>query len=447
MSKKGAEKSNDYTGLQILQLEHSVSHLQEYLSKIIELSPNLKQYVRTLSTLEGMPSDMIPAFDRFNLKLAAELKSLYELGKLPIVDEIKNYSANFNSRNIDPVLLELGSDDLERLNPDGTIRGGAFGSLNEDDEEEDNDDYEVVDKVGESEAMKKAKWPPKLPQIKNPAIRARVFIHKSMINDKLYLSEKDMIKSHNERLEFLGDSILNTTMTTIIYNKFPDFDEGQLSQLRMRLINNELLKEWSFLYKFDQQLKTHNVKSDDNKDGKQKLYADVFEAYIGGLVEDDSKKNLPRIRKWLSKLAEPVIAKGLNSDITLEDTAEVDVNAKKTLYSLIGYAALKLHYVPIRKPTSADPNATVECRIANGTVLGTGVGKNMKIAGMRAAQNVLTNKPLIEKYVALRASIPRTESVVKNGPPNNKKRKRSDNDEAQGEDRIKLTSDGRLVQS
>lgn len=404
----------------------------------MDLSPNLKQYERTLSQLESMPADMIPAFYRFKLKLAAELKSLQQLGKLDLVDHIENYSSGYKAGDMEPSLPELKGAKLERLN-------SYFVPLKEVEklEDEDEDGYELIDNF-DDEGKKKDKWPPKLPQIKNPSIRARVFIHKSMINDKLYLSEKDMIKSHNERLEFLGDSILNTTMTTIIYNKFPDFDEGQLSQLRMRLINNELLKEWSFLYKFDQQLKTHNVKADENKDGKQKLYADVFEAYIGGLIEDDSKKNLPKIRKWLSKLAEPVIAKGLHSDITLEDTTEVDVNAKKTLYSLIGYAALKLHYVPVRKPTSADPNATVECRIADNTVLGVGVGKNIKIAGMRAAQNVLDNKPLIEKYVAMRVALPRTESVIRDGPQSYKKRKLSETDAKENEHNLSLGKDGKI---
>ena len=436
---------SSYTYSQILKLEHSVTDLLKQIRIITELSPNIKQYEQALDKLSSMPMDMVPSFDRYNLKLAAELKSLHELGKLSLIDNIMKYSEKFKSGVATPVLPELQGANLNDLSSKFSTSmeikpsDGAKIDDDEDLDEDGEDGYEVIDDSATGEKKKDA-WPPKLPKIKNPAIRARVFIHKSMINDKLYLSERDMIKSHNERLEFLGDSILNTTMTTIIYNKFPDFDEGQLSQLRMRLINNELLKKWSFLYKFPDQLKTHNVKPEDNKDGKQKLYADVFEAYIGGLVEDDGKKNLPKIRKWLAKLAEPVISKGLHSDITLEDTKEVDVNAKKTLYSLIGYAALNLHYYPVKKPSSSDPNATVECRIADGKVLGVGVGKNIKIAGMRAAENVLKNKELIEKYVAIRASLPKTQSVIKPNSENSKKRKNNEDHSHRG--KITLLDNG-----
>lgn len=74
-----------------------------------------------------------------------------------------------------------------------------------------------------------------MPEIKDHVIRARVFMHKSLVNDKVYLNESDIIKSNNERLEFLGDSILNTVMTMIIYNKFPSLNEGNLTELRKNL--------------------------------------------------------------------------------------------------------------------------------------------------------------------------------------------------------------------
>ncbi|QEU58147.1 Rnt1 [Kluyveromyces lactis] len=434
-----------YTFSQIIKLEHSITDLVKQLKTVIELSPNIKQYEQALDQLPTMSSDLIPSFDRYQLKLAAELTSLYQLGKLDLFDNILHYSDKFKSGNSTPILPELQKENIGLLSANVTkslhinSHENSKATDEEDEEDDDEDGYEVIDNAV-TDLKKGKEWPPKLPKIKNPVIRARVFIHKSMINDKLYLTDQEIIRSHNERLEFLGDSILNTTMTTIIYNKFPHFDEGQLSQLRMRLINNELLKEWSFLYKFPDELKTHNVKPDDNKDGKQKLYADVFEAYIGGLVEDNGKKNLPKIRKWLAKLAEPVISKGLNSDITLENTTEVDVNAKKTLYSLIGYAALNLHYYPVHKPTSADPNAIVECRITGGKVLGRGVGKNIKIAGMRAAEDVLNNKELIEKYVSLRASLPKSESVIKASNDNIKKRKHEGHSNDRG--KLKLLADG-----
>ncbi|CAR30652.1 ribonuclease III [Lachancea thermotolerans CBS 6340] len=418
---KPLELTNAYQYSQVLQLEHAVTNFMEYFNKIIQLSPNYKVYLENVDRPQETSVEILPAMLRHKLKCAAELASLNELGKLPLLEELNNYESKFSASDRKPILKDLKESDLDKMS--ASVNNEMVRHWNEvsrkAEEEEEEDGYEPEET--------KKKWPPKLPEIKNSAIKARVFIHKSMINDKLYLSEHDMIKAHNERLEFLGDSILNTTITMILYNKFPHLSEGQLSKLRMKLISNERLKKWSFLYKFNEKLRTNLDKTCENNDfkhGKQKLYADVFEAYIGGLIEDDPKHNLPKVRKWLSKLASPVIEEEFKKDDDL-DVNEVDINAKKTLYSLIGYAALNLHYKPIQKPSSEDSNALVECRIKDGTVLGVGKGRNIKIAGMRAAQQVLQNKPLIEKYANLRAAVPRSDSVVK-GPSGSKRSPPSD---------------------
>ncbi|AMD20236.1 HDL508Wp [Eremothecium sinecaudum] len=398
----GSSMGSGYQYSQILQLEHAVSTLNDSLDRILKLSPHLKTYLSYFNN-EKTPTEFLPSFSRYQLKCAAELKTLYLLGKLPIIDELKEYESKFSASDPTPVFSILEAEDVDRLSG------------------EDREDDYVPSEVGTNSSnilslSTNKNWPPPLPELKNPIIKARVFTHRSIINDKLYLTEAEMIKAHNERLEFLGDSILNTTMTMIVYNKFPNFNEGRLSQLRMKLINNERLKEWSFLYGLPNMLKT-NVEAfnqpSDNTTCKLKLCADVFEAYIGGLIEEDAKKNLPTVRKWLEKLAEPVIKEEMETDVFLENTEEVDINAKKTLYSLIGYAALKLHYHPVHRPTLNDPYAIVECRVKNDVVLGSGKGKNVKIAGMRAAQEVLANKELVDRYAAERAAIPRGESVIK----------------------------------
>ncbi|SCU90032.1 LADA_0F01398g1_1 [Lachancea dasiensis] len=413
-SQDDLELSNVYQYSQVLQLEHAVTNFLEYFNKIIQLSPNYKVYLENVDSLKTTSVEILPAMLRHKLKCAAELASLNELGKLPLLDELNAYESKFSAADRKPVLQELNGSDIKKLS--ASVNNEMVKHWNEVSKKAQEDEEEDEEEDGYEPDESKKKWPPKLPEIKNSAIRARVFIHKSIINDKLYLSEHDMIKAHNERLEFLGDSILNTTITMILYNKFPHLSEGQLSKLRMKLISNERLKKWSFLYKFNEKLRTNIDKScetNEFKQGKQKLYADVFEAYIGGLLEDDPKHNLPRVRKWLSKLALPVIEEEVKKDDDL-DLTEVDVNSKKTLYSLIGYAALNLHYKPVQKPTSENPIALVECRIKDGTVLGVGKGKNIKTAGMRAAQQVLRNKPLIEKYASFRAAVPRSDSVVKN---------------------------------
>ncbi|QLL32607.1 hypothetical protein HG536_0D01290 [Torulaspora globosa] len=440
--------SQFYEYSQVIQLEHAVTKFLEAYKCITELSPNLKAYNEVLENQDKVPVQILQALARYKLKLAAELKSLQELDKSPLLSELMDFESRFEEDKLtsQPIISELSKKDVKKLvvgKIDYKASEGKDSSTEDDDDNEDSYDPSSAGKP-----PRENKWPPKLPQIRDPAIRARVFIHKSTIKDKLYLKETEMINAHNERLEFLGDSVLNTVMTMIIYNKFPRFTEGQLSKLRMSLVSNERIKAWSFLYGFDKHLKTNFQDNVAFQQGKRKLFADVFEAYIGGLIEDDPKHNMPKVRKWLSKLAKPIIEDATQKDIDLESTDNVDLNAKRQLYSLIGYAALNLHYVTVKRPTAGDPNTVVECRIGDGTTLASGAGRNVKIAGLRAAQNVLRNKPLLEKYASLRAAIPRTESVVKKdelartGSSSNVNRDKSPSMGPSGA--IKLSSEGQF---
>ncbi|CCD27273.1 ribonuclease III NDAI_0K00820 [Naumovozyma dairenensis CBS 421] len=390
-----------------LQLEHAVGKLLESYQRILDLSPNLKIYNQAKEIQSKSEAPVSQSFYRSKLKLAAELKSLNFLQKESILKEIREYDSNFNVDDLKPILTKLRKSNIEQLPEyDGSKR-----SLDEKTEQSletltNNDDDDTQETNGN--------WPPALPEIKNPAIRAKVFMHSSVVNKNSFLSPIELVHNSNERLEFLGDSILNTIMTTIIYDKFPDYNEGQLSYLRTELVRNKCLKEWSYLYGFDKKLKAdiNFLLAHDDK-GAKKYIADIFEAYIGGLMEDDPVRNLPRIRKWLKKLAEPVIAEVTKTKVGVTAKETKDVNAKRELYSLIGYAALNLHYVPIKTPTNIESEAIVECRVGDGTVLGRGVAKNTKIAGAKAAEAALANKELIEKYAKIRASIPREESSVR----------------------------------
>lgn len=417
ISDKNAKKQI-YQYTQAIQLEHSVTNLIESYRRIINFSPNLYTYSNAIKHKNTLSPGILPALLRYKLKLAAEIQSLHQLEKTALLDGLLSYQDKFKELDANPQLEKFSRHELKSLkrksksySPKSLDFSRTSIGYNVDDvAERDEKEVDLEDDNDDSN------WPPKLPEIKNPAIRARVFIHKSIIKDKLYMKGTEMIQAHNERLEFLGDAILNSVMTMLIYDKFPHLNEGQLSQLRINLVSNEQLKEWSFLYKFPEKLQSNvDVKESNTKanPGTLKLYADVFEAYIGGLIEDDPKSNMLKVRKWLKKLSKPIIERVMKKDLSMESVDALDLNAKRTLYSLIGYAALNLHYVPTSRPTKLDPNTTVECRIGDGTVLGSGKGKNVKIAGIRAAQNVLRNQSLVEKYALKRAAIPREESIVK----------------------------------
>jgi ribonuclease-3 len=365
----------------ILSVEHAVNNLQNAIKTIIAQSLDEYELDRFKAQKESLESpEVVLALQRSKLTLAAMLKTLYSRGKLNIFDQIVNFEKLQRPLASDEISLDI----------------------------ESHDDYDIDD----NDADINEKELPPLPQIENPTIRARVFIHKSLVKDKLFISESEVIHTHNERLEFLGDSVLNNIMSQIAYNTFPNATEGQLSQLRAKLISNATLQEWSTAYGFDKELKL-NVDSSIYK-GKMKIYADVFEAYIGGLITENAG-NYTKIYKWLKALAYPII----NNGITVEQKGpkELNMSAKVELYSLIGYAGLGLHYQTVSREIQGGSSwFKVQVKTKDNEVLGTGSGKNTKEAGIRAAMAALEDKELIEKYSLLRASIPKTESKIANKP-------------------------------
>nr|7DEY_A Chain A, RNase III [Scheffersomyces stipitis CBS 6054]7DEY_B Chain B, RNase III [Scheffersomyces stipitis CBS 6054]7DEY_C Chain C, RNase III [Scheffersomyces stipitis CBS 6054]7DEY_D Chain D, RNase III [Scheffersomyces stipitis CBS 6054] len=229
---------------------------------------------------------------------------------------------------------------------------------------------------------------PPLPFIKDQTLYERVFVHKSVVNGKTYLDQNDLINSHNERLEFLGDSVLNNLVTLIIYDKFPSASEGKLTKMRSQLIDNHTLTQFSFEYGFDKRLKT---KTDEEilKTGDQKVYADIFEAYIGALSVERGL-DLREIKDWLEKLYAPKL-EAFKVNFLQES---VNKEAKSELYSIVGTASSHPLYVVVEEGNGSH-DFVVECRMGN-DVLGRAKAPSQKEAGLRAAMDALKNRQLLE---------------------------------------------------
>ena len=391
-----------------IELEHAVAKFIESYKVIIDLSPNLKTFCLNEANQEKIDFQLVPSFSRYQLKFASELKTLHELNKAIELNEIENYEEKYNKDDKEPIMDELKDVDIKSLALSKPVELTTSDNITTsadillDEENGVNTSDEV--------------WPPKLLPINDLSLKSRVFTHKSMVNNKLFLSDKQMMNTHNERLEFLGDSVLNTLTTMFIYKMFPSYDEGQLTKLRVALVNNQKLKEYAEAYGMEKFLSSSINHENDKKyfEGKQKITADIFEAYVGALVQDKSH-TLDEIQDWLKKLAMPTIRSSLKSqDGLFKNNDDFDINAKRKLYSLIGYAALNLNYQVIKRPTRTNPLTTVACKVGDNITLGVGSAKNTKLAGIKAAEDVLSKKDIIEKYANQRAAIPRTESNFKN---------------------------------
>lgn len=403
----------------IKKLEHSARMLQKNIRIILDDAPNVGDLNKLMTAKE------IDSLTFDNLKtnklvhLSSILKSLYEFGDLGIFDSILDNNINDNrlviNENFERNDLKMVTENIdseEVISIDSPVRTPVIQAASNlrletvsSPETNISDNQSIHDHPKNETYNDSDNSIPKLPLIKDPHLYARVFIHKSTINNKSYLSQSELISSHNERLEFLGDSVLNNIATIILYTRYSSASEGELSKMRSLLVNNVTLAEFSLIYGFDKKLKS-NINDAILRQGKQKIFADIFEAYVGALAMENH--DYGEIKNWLYKL----FLNRLNKfDNEIKETEEVNKDAKSELYSLVGSASFHPTYKVIKTGDGASKPFEVDCMMGH-EILGTGIAPGLKEAGLRAAMIALKNKPLLEKYIQLRVSSDRSQTSV-----------------------------------
>ena len=145
---------------------------------------------------------------------------------------------------------------------------------------------------------------------KNKALLEQAFIHRSFINE----NPKSGF-SHNERLEFLGDAVLELIVTEFLYVKFPDHNEGDLTAYRSALVNAITLGEVADSLHINDLMKFSKGEAKDTSRARSSILADAYEAIVGAMYLDQGyivAKDFVT-RTVLSKTDE-VIRKGLYKD-------------------------------------------------------------------------------------------------------------------------------------
>lgn len=116
-------------------------------------------------------------------------------------------------------------------------------------------------------------------QFKDKSLIELVFIHRS------YLNEHKNIPEHNERLEFLGDAVLELAVTRYLYDNFGQ-PEGELTNWRSALVKGESLSEEAKRLGLDSLLKTSRGEAKNVGKARDILLANAFEALIGAIYLD-----------------------------------------------------------------------------------------------------------------------------------------------------------------
>lgn len=132
-----------------------------------------------------------------------------------------------------------------------------------------------------------------LPKFKNTALFNQAFIHRSYLNEA-----KEFVES-NERLEFLGDSILSFIVSQHLYKTHTTFNEGILTNLRSLLVNTKSLAMLARELDFGSKLKLSKGEEESKGRENDSLLANAFEAFIGALFLD---QGIEKVKSFLSEI-------------------------------------------------------------------------------------------------------------------------------------------------
>lgn len=221
-------------------------------------------------------------------------------------------------------------------------------------------------------------------KIENKELLREALTHRSYVNEN-----KGIKTRHNERLEFLGDAVLELVSTEFLFNKYPDRPEGELTSFRAALVRTESLAEVALELEYGDYM--YMSKGEEATGGRQRPYilANAFEAVIGAIYMD---QGMEACKQFLNQFLLPKI------DEIVENRSDVDSKSK-----LQEMAQEVLKFTPVYELASEegpDHDKTFEMQVLlNGVDFGKGKGKSKQEAEQNAARFALNNwDSLYQKY-------------------------------------------------
>ena len=178
---------------------------------------------------------------------------------------------------------------------------------------------------------------------------------------------------NNERLEFLGDAVIESITSDYLFIEYPHYDEGKLTKLRSKLVSRQSLNAIAC----ELGLNKHIICSHSISATQKHLFGDAFEAMMGAIYLDQGYNFANRL----------LINNIYSKRISLEEVDETETDFKSRL---IEWGQKNHHTVVFRTKANADNNSrNFRCTILiDNLEVGHGIGSSKKEAEQRAAQSV-----------------------------------------------------------
>ena len=219
----------------------------------------------------------------------------------------------------------------------------------------------------------------KIPPIGNAELRLRALTHRSYVNEHLDAGED------NERLEFLGDAVLGFLVGEILYNRYPEMSEAQLTRLRSALVDEKQLASFARKLDLGNLMRLGKGAIKDGGRDNPSLLCDTFEALIGAYLLD---KNITSVRAYVKRLFIPEADKMMVDSTEAKPKNLVDPKNRFQQWALKVFIQNPEYAILEESGPEHSKEFIAEVRV-KGKAYGTGKGRRKQDAEKRAAEDAL----------------------------------------------------------
>lgn len=212
---------------------------------------------------------------------------------------------------------------------------------------------------------------------KDKDVLKQAFTHRSFLNENPSKGLK-----HNERLEFLGDAVLELIITEHLYKKYPEKAEGEMTSLRAALVNAIMLSEVASEIKLGDFLLLSKGETKDTGKARQYILANTFEAVVGAIYLD---QGYGVTHGFLEKYLFPKLEKIVNEKLWIDAKSLFQEKAQDATGITPSYSVIK------EEGPDHAKNFTVGVYLGD-ELIGQGEGSSKQEAEQSAARKALENK-------------------------------------------------------
>ncbi|MBN2808005.1 MAG: ribonuclease III [Deltaproteobacteria bacterium] len=209
----------------------------------------------------------------------------------------------------------------------------------------------------------------------NRKLLQQALTHKSYVNENRHLEDEGDTLQDNERLEFLGDAVLELKVSKLLYAQFPDKPEGELSRARSQIVNAQALARYARSLGLGRYLRLG--RGEEVQGGRQRvsLLADAFEALLAALYLDGAEACLQQLVAELVR--REMASTQVDYKTQLQERLQ-EKNGRPPVYALVS-----------RRGADHKPLFFVQVQDGLGNVIGAGSGFSLKNAEQKAAADAL----------------------------------------------------------